>query len=59
MFGTMVISLPSAHKGGDVVVKHGGQKMTFKTSSGDNKPAMLCWYSDAHHKVLPVTSGYK
>lgn len=60
MFGTMVISLPSAHEGGDVVVKHGGQKLTFKTSSvGVGLSSVLAWYSDVQHQVLPVTSGYR
>lgn len=60
MFGTMVISLPSAHEGGDVVVKHGGQKLTFKTSSvGLGLSSLLAWYSDVQHEVLPVTSGYR
>ncbi|GAB1320974.1 hypothetical protein MFIFM68171_11184 [Madurella fahalii] len=57
MFGTPVICLPSPHQGGDVVVKHQGQTKTFTTSQV--QPSMLCWYSDVHHEVLPVTSGYR
>lgn len=57
MFATMVISLPSAHEGGDVIVKHRGETKTLKTSSAD--VALLCWYSDVSHQVLPVTSGYR
>ncbi|KAK4242781.1 hypothetical protein C8A03DRAFT_29011 [Achaetomium macrosporum] len=57
MFGTLVICLPCPHEGGDVVVKHGGQTKTFSTS--EIQSSFLCWYSDVHHEVLPVTSGYR
>ncbi|OHW97651.1 2OG-Fe oxygenase family protein, partial [Colletotrichum incanum] len=57
MFGTLVVCLPSAHKGGDVVVKHAGQTKTFKTSEAAQ--SFACWYSDVHHEVLPVTDGYR
>ncbi|EGO55246.1 hypothetical protein NEUTE1DRAFT_102687 [Neurospora tetrasperma FGSC 2508] len=56
-FGTLVVALPSAHKGGDVVVKHCGEQKTFKTS--EHGQSFICWYSDVHHKVCPVESGYR
>ncbi|KAK3485443.1 uncharacterized protein B0T23DRAFT_367539 [Neurospora hispaniola] len=56
-FGTLVVALPSAHKGGDVVVKHCGDQKTFKTS--EHGQSFICWYSDVHHKVCPVESGYR
>ncbi|KAH8883119.1 hypothetical protein GQ53DRAFT_831070 [Thozetella sp. PMI_491] len=43
MFSTLVISLPSRHTGGDVVVKHCGTKM----------------YSDVVREILSVISGYR
>ncbi|KAI1374042.1 hypothetical protein F4677DRAFT_447687 [Hypoxylon crocopeplum] len=57
MFGTLVISLPSSHEGGDVVVTHCGLTKTFQTS----RHAMACafWYSDVSHRVLTVKSGYR
>lgn len=57
MFGTLVISLPSPHTGGDVVMKHCGGKKVFKTSQAEH--SFICWYSDVTHEVLPVTSGYR
>uniref|UniRef100_A0A0L0NGR3 Prolyl 4-hydroxylase alpha subunit Fe(2+) 2OG dioxygenase domain-containing protein n=1 Tax=Tolypocladium ophioglossoides (strain CBS 100239) TaxID=1163406 RepID=A0A0L0NGR3_TOLOC len=57
MFGTLVICLPSAHQGGEVVLKHCGEKKIFKTS--DATQSYACWYSDVSHEVLPVTSGYR
>ncbi|KAM6514007.1 hypothetical protein FALCPG4_015191 [Fusarium falciforme] len=57
MFGTLVVSLPSAHQGGDLVLKHCGEKKVFKTSEWAQ--SFACWYSDVSHEVLPVTSGYR
>lgn len=57
MFATLVVSLPSVHEGGDVVVRHRNQKKVFKTS--ESEYSYICWYSDVSHQVLPVTSGYR
>ena len=57
MFGTLVICLPSAHQGGEVVVKHRGREKVFKTSEAAQ--SFACWYGDVSHEVLPVTSGYR
>ena len=58
MFGTLVVSLPSAHEGGDLVLTHRGDKMVFQTSGTPNT-SFLAWYSDVMHEVLPVKSGYR
>ncbi|KAK0740117.1 hypothetical protein B0T18DRAFT_372929 [Schizothecium vesticola] len=57
MFGTMVVCLPSAHEGGDLVLKHGGISKTFKSS--EMQPSAFCWFSDVSHEVLPVTSAIR
>lgn len=57
MFGTLVICLPSKHKGGDLVLKHRDVTKVFKTS--ETQPSMACWFSDVSHEVLPVTSGIR
>lgn len=57
MFGTLVVCLPSAHQGGEVVLKHCGETKVFKTSGAAQSYA--CWYSDVSHEVRPVTSGYR
>ncbi len=57
MFGTLVICLPSAHRGGDVIVKHRHEKETLRSS--ESAQSFMCWYSDVQHEVLPVTSGYR
>ncbi|KJK80992.1 hypothetical protein H634G_03525 [Metarhizium anisopliae BRIP 53293] len=57
MFGTLVVCLPSAHQGGEVVLKHCGQRKVFKTSEAPQ--SFASWYSDVSHEVLPVTSGFR
>lgn len=60
MFGTLVISLPSKHEGGDVVASHRGESRTFSSSSGSEFDfSYAAWYSDITHEVKPVTSGYR
>ncbi|KAF5659957.1 hypothetical protein FHETE_9239 [Fusarium heterosporum] len=57
MFGTLVISLPSKHTGGEVVLKHSGEKVMYESSKFEVSCAG--WYSDVSHEVRPVTSGYR
>ncbi|KAI9148884.1 hypothetical protein HJFPF1_10927 [Paramyrothecium foliicola] len=57
MFGTLVVCLPSAHRGGDVVLRHARQTKVYKSS--DAAQSITCWYSDVSHEVLPITSGYR
>ncbi|KAI1493162.1 hypothetical protein F5X96DRAFT_623221 [Biscogniauxia mediterranea] len=57
MFGTLVVSLPSLHTGGEVIVKHNHKMETFQTCH--HEMSYLSWYSDASHEMLPVTSGYR
>lgn len=57
MFGTLVICLPSAHQGGEVIVKHRHEKKILRSSKVAQ--GFMSWYSDVQHEVLPVTSGYR
>ncbi|KAL6885817.1 hypothetical protein GGI43DRAFT_426518 [Trichoderma evansii] len=57
MFGTLVVCLPSTHQGGEVVLKHCGEKKVFRTS--EVSQSFASWYSDVSHEVLPVTSGFR
>ncbi|KAI0852514.1 hypothetical protein F5Y00DRAFT_226824 [Daldinia vernicosa] len=56
MFGTLVISLPSPHRGGGMVLEHQRVWQTFGTSQHDM--SWISWFSDVSHDVLPVTWGY-
>lgn len=53
----MVICLPSAHEGGEIILRHNGAEQRFSTAS--YQPSAACWYSDVTHEVLEITSGYK
>ncbi|THX79990.1 hypothetical protein D6D04_04863 [Aureobasidium pullulans] len=65
MFGTLVISLPSAHWGGAVVVTHNGKKYSLQTYNHE----YLAWYeynlavtargTIDNTQVQEVTSGYR
>ena len=57
MFGTLVICLPSAHEGGELVVSHNGSKKSFSTAR--YQPSFAAWYSDVVHQIKPVTAGYR
>ncbi|KAF2089411.1 hypothetical protein K490DRAFT_5230, partial [Saccharata proteae CBS 121410] len=60
MFGTLVITLPSAHEGGLVKASHNGKDLTFETAgpSAYNN-SWIAWYSDVRHSVEPVTAGHR
>ncbi|SMQ55830.1 unnamed protein product [Zymoseptoria tritici ST99CH_3D7] len=63
-FGSLVVSLPVAHEGGELVVRHGGKNVVFdwSTSGSKDSQSALQWaafYSDCEHEVLEVTSGHR
>lgn len=49
--------VPSAHTGGELIVKHGGESVTYRTSKQDL--SFVAFYADCRHEVKPVTSGYR
>ena len=57
MVGTLVVSLPSAHTGGELVVEHGGESVTYRTSK--EELSFVAFYADCRHEVKPVKSGYR
>lgn len=60
MFGTLVISLPSEHTGGDVRIVHGKDTRVLETAPYSAFDlSTLAWYSDVQHEIKPVTSGYR
>lgn len=56
MVATMVVSLPSVHTGGELVVRHGGQTRTYRHLSRDTI-GFVAFYADCVHEVRPVRSG--
>ncbi len=60
MIGTLVVVLPSAHAGGDVVVEHRGERVEFRRlKRADKDLTLLAFYADCRHEVRPVTRGYR
>lgn len=60
MIGTVVVSLPSRHEGGDVHLFLNGKAMQFSTSIvSAYDMTVLAWYSDVTHEITKLTSGYR
>ncbi|KAI9615021.1 hypothetical protein KEM48_005760 [Puccinia striiformis f. sp. tritici PST-130] len=57
VLGTLIICLPSAHTGGEVIVDHNGERKRLNTSN--TRQSFACWYSDVTHEVLRIKSGYR
>jgi 2OG-Fe(II) oxygenase superfamily len=57
MVGTLVVSLPSAHTGGELVVGHAGESKAYRASKEDL--TFVAFYADCRHEVTPVRSGYR
>ena len=60
MFATLVVVLPSAHGGGDLVVRHAGEEIRLGLRCDDPaEAAFAAFYADCVHEVLPVTQGFR
>ncbi len=60
MFGTLVVTLPSEHEGGELIVRHGGVEQVFNLNCYDTEEiCYAAFYTDCEHEVLPVKSGYR
>ncbi|MGQ0840720.1 2OG-Fe(II) oxygenase [Actinokineospora sp.] len=57
MVGTLVVSLPSAHTGGELVIDHAGESTAYRASKEDL--TFVAFYADCRHQVTPVRSGYR
>jgi hypothetical protein len=58
-FGSLVVCLPCAHTGGELVIRHDGREVMFDWSGNSQQIQWAAFYSDCEHEVLPVTSGYR
>ncbi|MDN5789349.1 MAG: 2OG-Fe(II) oxygenase [Micrococcales bacterium] len=56
MVATLVVSLPSVHTGGELVVSHRGESRTYRHADGD-QIGFVAFYADCVHEVRPVRSG--
>ena len=55
MVGTLVVTLPSAHTGGELVIEDRGETMEYRGSAV--AVSLVAFYSDCRHQVLPVKTG--
>ena len=60
MFATLVIVLPSAYQGGELVVEHQGKRMVLDLRQDDPaEVSYAAFYADCRHEVKPVTTGHR
>jgi len=62
MLGSLVVIYPTAHEGGELVLRHGDHEWKFDANSltaSQSSPSLayVAFYSDLEHEVLEVTSG--
>lgn len=57
MVGTLVLTLPSACTGGELVIEHGDRRL--RTESSPDALGYVAFYADCEHEVLPVTDGHR
>lgn len=60
MFATLVIALPSAYEGAQLLVRHAGQERVVLESSGDQESLQwAAFYADCQHEVRPLLQGHR
>ena len=61
MFGTLIIALPSAHEGGRLLVRHGGEEVAvdFSQRDGLRRFQSAALFADCEHEVEKVTNGVR
>ena len=58
MFGTLVLALPSAHRGGELVLRHAEREVVVDLSRGEySEINFAAFYADCEHEVRPITEG--
>ncbi|MGJ5819718.1 2OG-Fe(II) oxygenase [Paludibaculum fermentans] len=58
MFGTLVVTLPSPHRGGALRLRHSGREVTVKSDASEpSEISFVAFYADCEHELLPVRHG--
>ena len=60
MFATLVVVLPSVYTGGELVVRHGAEVLTFDLAADPAaayRSSYVAFFADCVHEVRPITSG--
>jgi hypothetical protein len=61
MVATLVIDLPAAHRGGELVVRHEGEERIVDPSGSESRHQnqFAAFYADCEHEVKPLRSGHR
>ena len=60
MVATLVISLPVAGTGGEIVIRHQGhEKVIDMTTDNPSELSWVTFFADCEHEIRPVSSGYR
>ncbi len=57
MVGSLVVTLPAPFTGGGLVVAHGAERATYRSSK--DGLSFVAFYADCRHEIKPVRSGYR
>ncbi|MGD0560375.1 MAG: 2OG-Fe(II) oxygenase [Streptosporangiaceae bacterium] len=57
MVATLVLTLPSKHTGGELVIHHNGESDIHRAHPSDL--SFAAFYADCRHEITPVKSGYR
>ena len=57
MFATLVVVLPSAHRGGELVIRHAGREVTIDLTPEVSQLTYAAFYADCEHEVRPIREG--
>ncbi|HET9081803.1 MAG TPA: 2OG-Fe(II) oxygenase, partial [Trebonia sp.] len=55
MIGTLVVSLPSSHTGGELLIEHNDKTVAYQASA--TEVSVAAFYADCRHEVKPVRTG--
>ncbi len=60
MFGTLIVVLPAAHCGGELVIHHAGRQVIVDMSQGESSEiGFAAFYADCEHEVRPIREGHR
>jgi len=60
MFGTLVIALPSEHRGGELIVRHESGEVPIQLQAEEESELRYAaFYADCEHEVRPIESGHR
>lgn len=61
MVATLVIALPAAHEGGELIVRHEGKEEIIGFGGPESRfhAQFASFYADCEHEIRPVKSGFR